>query len=69
MVFFSYNWSYSVSKQSKGRIKRIGQEQPMFFYYLTTDSTIEEDKAKALHKKQDFSYKNWAIEKGAWKNE
>lgn len=69
MVFFSYNWSYSTSKQAKGRIKRIGQEKPMFFYYLTTDKTIEEDKMKALQKKKDFSYQNWATEKGVWKDE
>ena len=69
MVFFSYNWSYSTSKQAKGRIRRIGQEKPMFFYYLTTDKTIEEDKMKALQKKKDFSYQNWAVEKGVWKEE
>ena len=55
MVFYSYNWSYSTSKQAKGRIKRIGQERPMFFYFLTTDGTIEEDKAKALKKKKDLA--------------
>lgn len=65
----SYNWSYSTSKQAKGRIKRVGQTKPMFFYFLTTDGTIEEDKAKALHTKKDFSYENWATEKGVWKDE
>ena len=55
----SPNYSYSSSVQARGRIKRIGQKKPMFFYYLTTDGTIESDIYKVLSDKKDFSEKVW----------
>ncbi len=67
-VSFSPCYSLTVSMQGRGRIKRIGQKKPMFFYYLRCDDTIEEDIYACLHKKQDFSEKTWIeqnlIEKG-----
>lgn len=59
-VSVSPNYSYSVSLQARGRIKRIGQTKPMFFYYLETVGTIEEDIYKCLKCKSDFSERNWA---------
>lgn len=58
----SPNYSYSTSVQARGRIKRIGQKQPMFFYYLKTEKTIEENIYDCLKNKSDFSEKNWIIE-------
>lgn len=55
----SPNYSYSMSVQARGRIKRIGQKHPMFFYYLKTTKTIEDDIYKCLKDKQDFSEKTW----------
>lgn len=56
----SPNYSYSTSIQARGRIKRIGQKKPMFFYYLKTIGTIEEDIYSCLKDKSDFSELNWA---------
>ena len=60
----SPNYSLSMSVQARGRIKRIGQRLPMFFYYLKTVGTIEEDIYKCLKHKHDFSEKTWLAEKG-----
>lgn len=64
MVFVSPNYSYSTSIQARGRIKRIGQKNKMWFYYLKCLDTIEEDVYKILSTKSDFSETNWAIAKG-----
>jgi SNF2 family DNA or RNA helicase len=55
----SPNYSYSTSLQARGRIKRIGQTKPMFFYYLKAVGTIEDDIYACLKGKSDFSEKNW----------
>ena len=60
----SPNYSYSSSVQARGRIKRIGQEKPMFFTYLKTDGTIEEAIYKTLSLKHDFSEKTWLADNG-----
>lgn len=54
-------YSYSTSVQARGRIKRIGQEHPMYFAYLKTENTIEDDVYEALATKSEFSQKNWCI--------
>lgn len=46
-------YSYMTSVQARGRIKRIGQKKPMFFYYLKSRG-IESDVYKALKDKKDF---------------
>lgn len=58
----SPNYSYSTSLQARGRIKRIGQRRPMYFYYLKATDTIEEDIYTCLKGKSDFSEKNWAAQ-------
>lgn len=47
-------YSYITSTQARGRIKRIGQTKPMFFYYLKCDG-IEAAVYDALKNKKDFS--------------
>lgn len=47
-------YSYITSTQARGRIKRIGQKRPMFFYYLKCDG-IESAVYEALKNKKDFS--------------
>lgn len=55
----SPNYSFSTSVQARGRIKRIGQKKPMFFYYLKAEGTIEDDIYECLKNKSDFSEKVW----------
>lgn len=54
-------YSYSTAIQGRGRIKRVGQQHPMFFYYLLTDGTIEQDVLDILKNKGEFSEKNWCL--------
>ena len=63
-ISFSPNYSYTRSIQAKGRIKRIGQQHPMFFYYFYTSDTIEASIYDCLFRKKDFSEDIWATEQG-----
>ena len=56
---YSYNYSYSTTLQAKGRIRRIGQNKPQFYFWLRTEKTVEMEIAKALSTKQDFSEETW----------
>lgn len=56
-------YSYSTAIQGRGRIKRVGQTQPMSFYYLLTKKTIEEDVLDILKHKGTFSEENWCVGK------
>lgn len=56
-------YSYSTSTQARGRIRRIGQKMPQFYYYLKTTDTIEDDVYKALATKSDFAESNWCANK------
>ena len=60
----SPNYSYSASIQARGRIKRIGQKNPMFFYYLKTLSTIESDIYRCLKTKKKKKKKTWLADNG-----
>lgn len=54
-------YSYSTSIQARGRIRRIGQKMPQFYYYLKTEHTIEDAVYEALKTKSDFSEDVWCI--------
>lgn len=56
---YSYNYSYSTSLQARGRIKRINQKRPMFFFYFETEGTVEQEVKKALQNKSDFAAETW----------
>ena len=56
-------YSLTVSVQGRGRIRRIGQTKPQFFYYLKCTNTIEEDIYACLKDKKDFSEKTWYKQK------
>lgn len=56
-------YSLTVSVQGRGRIRRIGQKKPQFFYYLKCSNSIEEDIYDCLKEKQDFSEKTWYDQK------
>lgn len=55
-------YSYSTFVQALGRIKRIGQKHPMFYYLLLCYDCIEHDILKCLRRKKDFAEDVW--EKG-----
>lgn len=63
-VSVSPNYSLSTSVQARGRIKRIGQKKPMFFFYLKAMDSIEEDIYDCLREKKDFSEDIWLAKKG-----
>ena len=60
----SPNYSLTTSIQARGRIKRIGQKNPMFFYYLKSEGTIEDSIYDCLKHKHDFSEMTWLAENG-----
>lgn len=57
---YSYNYSYSTTKQAMGRIHRVGQTKPQFYYWLRCEHTIEDEIAKTLNKKQEFMAELWS---------
>lgn len=57
-------YSYSTAIQARGRIKRIGQVKPMFYYYLQTERTIEDAIMKCLKNKSEFADDVWLAEQG-----
>ena len=54
-------YSYSTSIQARGRIRRIGQKMPQFYYYLKTEHTIEDAVYEALKTKSDFAEDIWCV--------
>lgn len=62
-VSVSPNYSWSVSTQARGRIKRIGQEAThMYFQYLICEDSIEEAVYACLKTKSDFDQEVWSKE-------
>lgn len=56
-------YSLTTSVQGRGRIRRIGQTKPQFFYYLKCKNSIEEDIYDCLKEKKDFSERTWYKQK------
>ena len=63
-VAVEMTYSYSTHHQAKGRIARIGQTRPMFYYLLLAKGTIEEHILKCIQQKKDFSEKTWLLGQG-----
>ena len=68
-VSVDYNYSYTKSTQARGRIRRIGQTRPQFYYYLETKGTIEQDIKRCLSNKSDFAETTWAAQLEGENNE
>jgi hypothetical protein len=64
MVLVELCYSYSTFTQGLGRIKRVGQKNPMSFYLLICDKGIEQDVLGIIRTKGVFSEKNWCLGKG-----
>lgn len=63
-VSVELTYAYSTAQQARGRVLRNGQTRPVFFYYLQTKDTIEEDIMACLKEKGEFSEKVWLLGKG-----
>ena len=61
MVIVEANYSYSLSIQGRGRIRRLGQHKPQFYWYLKTTGTIEDAIYKALKTKSNFAEDTWLV--------
>ena len=57
IIYFSLPLSSELFEQSKKRIHRIGQKKSCFYYYLISDSTVDEDILKTLKERRDFTNK------------
>lgn len=56
VVFFSRNYSYRLTIQAAGRIDRQNTPfQNLYYYYLTSESPIDQAIAKALKSKKSFN--------------
>lgn len=64
MVIVEANYSYTLSVQGRGRIRRIGQKKPQFYFYLKTQDTIEDAIYEALRTKSDFAQDKWCVREG-----
>lgn len=60
---YSYNYSYSTTRQAMGRIRRVGQDKPQHYFFLKCEGTIEDDVAKALNNKMEFIAELWSPER------
>lgn len=61
LVMVELPYSYSTLTQGMGRIQRLGQTHPTFFYTLLCEKGIEQDVRATLKTKHDFAIKEWCI--------
>lgn len=58
VIFYSQNYSYKVMKQAEGRIDRRNTKYTdLYYYHLTSDSSIDQAIAKAVKTKRTFNEK------------
>ncbi|WP_461181827.1 SNF2-related protein [Virgibacillus kimchii] len=55
IVYFTLSDSSELFEQSKKRIHRIGQERPVFYYYLLTAGSIEWRMKEVLEMRKDYT--------------
>lgn len=66
-VSVELTYAYSTAQQARGRVLRKGQDRPVFFYYLQTEGTIEDDIMECLRNKGEFSERVWLLGNGLTK--
>jgi len=60
IIFYSQNYSYKIMIQAAGRIDRLNTPfDHLQYYYLKTESTIDQAIAKALKQKKNFNQKQF----------
>lgn len=58
IIFYSQNYSYSMTHQSAGRIDRLNTPfTHLYYYHLRSHAPIDEAIARALRQKEDFNEK------------
>lgn len=57
-------YSQVIWHQAKGRVMRIGQTRPVFYYLLKTEHTIEDAILECIKQKNDFAVKTWLLGQG-----
>lgn len=57
IIYFTLPESSELFEQSKKRTHRIGQEQPCFYYYLLTESSVEWRIKQVLSERKDYTDK------------
>lgn len=65
IIFFSKSYSYKQTVQAAGRINRVNTPfKDLYYFYLTSNSTIDNAISRALKNKRDFNEKsfirNWS---------
>ena len=65
IIFFSKSYSYKQTVQAAGRINRVNTPfKDLYYFYLTSNSTIDNAISRALKNKRDFNeksfIKNWS---------
>lgn len=61
MVFYSLNYSYRMMEQASGRIDRLNTSfYNLYYYYMESDSSIDQAIKKSLLAKKNFNAKNFA---------
>lgn len=60
MIFYSQNYSYTVTKQAEGRINRLNTKFiDLYYYHLKSRSGIDLAISKALREKKKFNEQKW----------
>ena len=65
IMFYSLNYSYKIVEQAEGRIDRLNTKYTdQEYYYLTSDSAIDQSVYKALVTKEKFNESAWLSQRG-----
>lgn len=65
IMFYSFNYSFKITEQAEGRIDRLNTGYiDLEYYFLTSDSSIEQDIYKAIKTKQKFNESAWVKRRG-----
>ena len=65
IIFYSENYSYKIMEQARGRIDRVNTPfKDLYYYHLTSDSSIDKAIGRALGKKKTFNLSRFGEDHG-----